>query len=196
MTTQDKERQILAAAEVLFTTRRFHEVTMDEVCQQAEVGKGTIYRYFKDKDDLFQRLITSGSEELGEIVQSESASAEPFAAQLERVILRMRRVMRRRRSLFHLMHQEETRKIAFHEDARARWKAQQKALMDAVATFMRRGHESNALRTDIAPETLAAVLMGMLRSLSWNAEAMPDDEASAKLLTDLFLRGAAAPLRA
>ena len=40
---QGKERRIMEAAERLFTSRRFHEITLEEVAQAAKVGKGTIY---------------------------------------------------------------------------------------------------------------------------------------------------------
>lgn len=191
LTIPDKERQILTAAEVLFTTRRFHEVTMDDVCREAGVGKGTIYRYFKDKDDLFQRLITSGAEELCEILQSESAASDPFAHQLRRVVGRLRQAMQRKHDLFRLMQSEETRKIAFNEATRAQWKQRRKVLLEATAAFLKRGVENKALRDDIAPEALATVLLGMLRSLTWHGEPLPDGEESTSLLTDLFLRGAA-----
>ena len=49
----DKRIAIMRAAERLFHNRRFHEVTLEEVAEAAQVGKGTIYRYFADKDDLF-----------------------------------------------------------------------------------------------------------------------------------------------
>jgi len=41
--------------EKLFTSRRFHKITVDDVAQAAQVGKGTIYRYFQNKDDLFSQ---------------------------------------------------------------------------------------------------------------------------------------------
>lgn len=192
MPTSEKEKQILSAAEVLFTTRRFHEVTMDEVCHQAGVGKGTIYRYFKDKDDLFQRLITSGAEELCEIIQAESAGAEGYPEQLRRIVGRMRQAMQRRHELFRLMQSEETRKIAFNEDTRAQWKLRRKALAETMAAFLRRGVDSGAIRKDIPPEMLAGVLLGMLRSLAWHGDSVPGNEDSTTLLTELFLRGAAA----
>ena len=43
----------MRAAEKLFTSRRYHEISLDAVVQEARVGKGTIYRYFQSKDDLF-----------------------------------------------------------------------------------------------------------------------------------------------
>jgi AcrR family transcriptional regulator len=51
------------------TNRRFHEITLDEVAEAAGIGKGTIYRYFADKDELFFQVATSGFEELCELLK-------------------------------------------------------------------------------------------------------------------------------
>lgn len=41
----------------LFATHRFHEARMDDIAALAEVGKGTVYRYFKDKEELYLALL-------------------------------------------------------------------------------------------------------------------------------------------
>jgi AcrR family transcriptional regulator len=56
--------KILRAAGQLFGTQRFHEVRMDDIAAQAEVSKGTLYRYFNDKEELFQALVTRSSEDI------------------------------------------------------------------------------------------------------------------------------------
>ena len=50
--TKEKRDQILKAAEELFASRRYDEITMDEIAQLAQVGKGTLYRYFSSKEAL------------------------------------------------------------------------------------------------------------------------------------------------
>ncbi|MCD6496685.1 MAG: TetR/AcrR family transcriptional regulator [Deltaproteobacteria bacterium] len=50
MKQRDKKQEIMNAVEHLFRNRRFHEVTLDEVAKEAQVGKGTIYRFFSDND--------------------------------------------------------------------------------------------------------------------------------------------------
>lgn len=48
---------ILDVARRLFTSRGYLGASMDEVALQAGVGKGTIYRYFTDKEGLFYALV-------------------------------------------------------------------------------------------------------------------------------------------
>lgn len=61
MRTADSARgeQILDSAARLFHRRRYHEVRMDDIAADASVAKGTIYRYFEDKEALYLGLIVS-----------------------------------------------------------------------------------------------------------------------------------------
>ena len=67
----DKKQRIMQAAEQLFRTHRFHEITLEEIAREAKVGKGTIYLYFSDKEDLiFQAAITGFDEMCGVLRQN------------------------------------------------------------------------------------------------------------------------------
>src|SRR5215469_3470127 len=50
---------ILAAALEEFSGRGFAAARLEDVAQRAGVGKGTIYLHFRDKEALFQELVTT-----------------------------------------------------------------------------------------------------------------------------------------
>ncbi|MGE0062375.1 MAG: TetR/AcrR family transcriptional regulator [Xanthobacteraceae bacterium] len=52
-----KRETILAAALEEFSARGFADTRLDDVARRAGVAKGTIYLYFRDKQDLFQELV-------------------------------------------------------------------------------------------------------------------------------------------
>ena len=52
-----KREAILAAALEEFAARGFADTRLDDVAKRAGVAKGTIYLYFRDKQDLFQELV-------------------------------------------------------------------------------------------------------------------------------------------
>jgi AcrR family transcriptional regulator len=56
--------RILEAALGVFSEKGFHVATMDEVAERAGVGKGTLYRYFANKETLFNELVRQRLEEL------------------------------------------------------------------------------------------------------------------------------------
>lgn len=66
-TTDRKEREkeqrrkaIVDAAESLFFSKGYDNVSMDEIAKEAELGKGTLYLYFKDKESLFFAVVNRG----------------------------------------------------------------------------------------------------------------------------------------
>lgn len=50
---EDKRNLIIDVAANLFSEFGFHEVNMEMVAKQAGIAKGTIYNYFKSKEDLY-----------------------------------------------------------------------------------------------------------------------------------------------
>src|SRR3954467_14034025 len=52
----DKRERILAAAEVIFARHGFFAARVSEIAKEAGVADGTIYLYFKSKDDLLISL--------------------------------------------------------------------------------------------------------------------------------------------
>lgn len=58
MTTRDQARnRILEAARKLFLEKGFEAANLDEVAQRAGVAKGTIYRYFDSKAELYVEVL-------------------------------------------------------------------------------------------------------------------------------------------
>lgn len=53
-----REEDVLAAALSLFTRDDWQSVTIDQIAAKAEIGKGTIYKHFASKDEIYARLVT------------------------------------------------------------------------------------------------------------------------------------------
>ena len=55
--SQKKRQQILDAAYIVFSRKGYHRATVDEIIALADTGKGTVYNYFINKEQLFYTLI-------------------------------------------------------------------------------------------------------------------------------------------
>ncbi|MGQ3676593.1 TetR/AcrR family transcriptional regulator [Xanthobacter sp. TB0139] len=53
----EKRRRILAGARSVFLERGFDAASMGDIARVAGVSKGTLYVYFRDKEDLFASLV-------------------------------------------------------------------------------------------------------------------------------------------
>lgn len=77
----DKQARILDAAAELFTARPFHEVRLDDIAAQAQVGKGTVYLYWSSKEDVYLAIIRRGfAAVLARLDQELPASQTPWDA--------------------------------------------------------------------------------------------------------------------
>ncbi len=58
---KNKRQHILDAAYLVFSRKGFHRATVDEIISLADTGKGTVYNYFMNKENLFYTLIEERS---------------------------------------------------------------------------------------------------------------------------------------
>ncbi|MCG3179106.1 MAG: hypothetical protein BIFFINMI_01437 [Phycisphaerae bacterium] len=190
MPRPDKRPQIMQAAERLFTSRRFHEITLDDVAQSAGVGKGTIYRYFADKDDLFFQTATNGFAELCELLNVQVPAGASFAAQLTEACAQISGFFDRRRELFRMMQAEDGRMNWCRGPIRDRWMQTRKSLVAAVARIIAKGVAEGQVRTDIAPEVLANFLLGLLRTRARDLADADPAYRRLEVVVEMFCNGA------
>jgi AcrR family transcriptional regulator len=84
--TPDQADRILGAAMRLFGAQRFHEVRMEDIAAEAEVGKGTLYRYFADKEELYRAMLGRSSERFIRRIESVVAGAGTARERLEALV--------------------------------------------------------------------------------------------------------------
>ncbi|MGD8749377.1 MAG: TetR/AcrR family transcriptional regulator [Balneolaceae bacterium] len=66
---REKERrrnQIIDAAEKVIFSQGLDQATMDEIAEEAELSKGTLYLYFKNKNELYMAITERGSQILND----------------------------------------------------------------------------------------------------------------------------------
>jgi TetR/AcrR family fatty acid metabolism transcriptional regulator len=195
MIEQDKRQRIMQAAEKLFSSRRFHEITTDDVAREAKVGKGTIYRYFRDKDDLFFETANSGFEELCQLLREKVSRKAAFSRQLLETCVQISEFFVRRRELFEMMQSEDGRMSLEMGRLGRRWQEKRKKLVDALAVILAGGVQEGTVRSDVAPDVLANFLLGMLRTRTRDLQDYPEAAKRFEMIVDVFCKGAANGVR-
>src|SRR4030067_2739877 len=51
-----RRQQIIVAAKRVFSEKGFNKSTMEDIAQEAELSPGTLYLYFKNKEELYASL--------------------------------------------------------------------------------------------------------------------------------------------
>ena len=83
----ERPREICAAALEVFAEKGFAAAKLDEIARRAGVSKGTLYLYFKDKQDLFRAVVRSAIAPNIEAVTSAVSSLEAPFEQVVRMLL-------------------------------------------------------------------------------------------------------------
>ncbi len=84
----DKRADILQAALELFAERGFHGTAVPLIADKARVGAGTIYRYFKDKEDLVNELYRHWKTRLFEAITTDLPGDLPLRSLFHEVWVR------------------------------------------------------------------------------------------------------------
>ena len=182
--SEGKRREILDAAEAAFGRREFDEVTTDDVAAEAGVGKGTLYRYFPTKEELYAATLLRVLAELDVALERPCTECRAARERLEAICRVMMQVLWARHTLFHALYGLGRSSGNLRREFRSRRSRIQKA----IETVLREGIESGELRAH-DPYTAAQLLLGMIRSGVVFRRPGDTIDAIARDILDVFLSG-------
>jgi len=164
MKKEQKRLLILRAAEELFFSRRFDQVTMEDVCLKARVGKGTIYRYFKDKDELFAEVMLTDLDDLHELLKQKTDKADAPDAKLLAAARALHDFHRRRHSVFRSLHGEWMRAAFGCGKMREEFHKRRERTAALLASIIESGAKAGRYRADVPPPVAARMFLAVLRA--------------------------------
>jgi len=69
---------IAAAAENVFSEHGYHHARMDDIAEAAELAKGTLYYYFKSKDEIYTHLLEREVGKVHDEIRRRISGKAPF----------------------------------------------------------------------------------------------------------------------
>jgi AcrR family transcriptional regulator len=75
-----REEDILAAALSLFNRDDWQAVTIDQIAAKAEIGKGTVYKHFTTKDEIYAKLVVEFHRSILAEIRKIDAAQAPLKA--------------------------------------------------------------------------------------------------------------------
>lgn len=78
----NQAEKMLSAAAHLFARQEFHDVRMGDIALAAGLGKGTLYRYYKDKDALYCALLERAAKDIQLRLSDAIAKADTYRKKL------------------------------------------------------------------------------------------------------------------
>ena len=158
---EQKRSKILAAAAELFAAHPFHKVLLSDVAAAAAVGKGTLYIYFKSKEDLYLSVLYSSFAHLVERMQHRLDQKQLGPMEnLEAAIREIVQFAFQNPHLFDLMRTVPWRHVI--DDVQ--WRGKRAELKTLIASIIRSGIASGIF-CDPHPDLTARFIPGLVRSV-------------------------------
>jgi TetR/AcrR family fatty acid metabolism transcriptional regulator len=189
----DKYRQILDAAIMVFARQGFHQSTVAQVAKAAGVADGTIYLYFKSKDDILFQFYEYKARQVFERFRQAVDEAT-------HAVDKLRNLVRTHLSEFQndihmaIVYQAET-----HQHRRAAQEAikeMSKMYRDIVTEIVELGQQEGNLRCNLTIGLVMRLINGAVNEVinAWiHAGGEYDLVSMADPLVELFLGGIGEP---
>ena len=185
--------EILLAAERLFSKNGFFKTSMAEIAESVQFAMGTVYRFFKSKEEIYISLVEGKVEELLSLLK-EATRSRSSAPEKLRAVIRVKLVFADQNRDFFRIYVSEwsgfewTIKSAFGDRVWKKYLAQ----IDLVANLIKEGIKAGEFRS-VNPKDTSLALHGMLNSTIyvWILQAGPKESLVEKeeWLGTLFLHG-------
>jgi TetR/AcrR family transcriptional regulator, fatty acid metabolism regulator protein len=190
--SDDKRRRILQAAVKVFAQKGYHRAKVAAIARHADVADGTIYLYFRNKEDILVSLFDEVMDEHLRSAREELATVEGAPARLRAIARHHLRVLGGNRDLAVVFQVELRQSTQFMERFTASWLQDYFALVGDVIDD---GRRDGSLRADLPRKLAIKAFFGALDELvtSWIVGGKDYDLSRlAGPMVDLFLHGAAA----
>ncbi|MBL8600972.1 MAG: TetR/AcrR family transcriptional regulator [Myxococcales bacterium] len=191
----DKRERILRAAVKVFARKGFYASRVAEIAKAAGVADGTIYLYFKSKDELLTSLFEDRIVRLLQLLRDESGKHPSGAGRLRQMIELQLGLLEGERDLAEVITVNLRQSSKLLKQFATRRFTEYLELMASVVADAQRAGE---FRADVSPRVMARAIFGALDgiALTW-ALGNPEPgglKRAASQLADVLLHGLSASL--
>ncbi len=185
----DKYQRILEAAIKVFAEQGFFQSTIAQIAKTAGVADGTIYLYFKNKDDILVQFYAYKTRQIFELFREEVNRPGTAEDKLRHLIRRHLMEFQKDRNMA-VVYQAET-----HQTRRlghAQIKEMSKMYRDIISEIVEKGQDEGHIKKDLYMGLVKRFINGAVDEVinSWiHSDGKYDLVSMADPLVDLFIKG-------
>jgi len=189
-----RRQDILRAAEHVFALKGYYEATMQDIAKEAQYATGTVYLYFKDKEDLYFSLVEHKYRDLLAILKKRTSAVQGAKEKLGIFIYEKLSFFERNQDFFRIFVSEGNKSQAI-KMGRFHKLSVIKQHREFVTDLVKFGQEQRLIRSDFSAKQIGDVLIPIFMSVVFNW--LKEEPKGAKNLSrmsgfilDMFLNGA------
>ncbi|HIC91541.1 MAG TPA: TetR/AcrR family transcriptional regulator [Syntrophaceae bacterium] len=192
MKASDKKEKIIRAATKVFAQKGFYNSKVSEIAKEAGVADGTIYLYFRNKDDILISLFEDQMKGIITNMRHELESEADPLKRLERFALTHLNIIDQQKELAEVLQVEIRQSSKFMKEYSNRRFAQ---YVNLISSIIKEGQTKGCIRKDVMPGILKRAFFGALDEMSryWVLAKRKkySTATAAKQISDFFVKGIA-----
>ena len=183
-----REEQIYKAALKVFSKDGYYKADMDLIAQKAKIGKGTVYRYFESKKNLFISLVEWGLNQLKDEILTSIEGIDDVIERINTALEVYFNFYKNHKGFYRILIYE---KYNFMDEIARKFKEKYFAHLHIIENVFHQGIQKGVFK-NIDTRSTAIALIGMTDALlfKWlfeNKSSCFDDELAA--LKEIFFKG-------
>ena len=188
---QRQRKEMLDVAMKLFSEKGYHNASMQEIAEQAEFAVGTLYKFFKNKEERHKALVTEQADRFHRALNAALEVSEDEIEQLRNYVQVKGEVFMRNVSFIRLYF-AETRGASFNIKAGldSELRELHYQMQQALAAVFAKGMDSGRFRRIAEPYHLAVALDSLCNAFFFNwlegRDTYPD---SPDTILNIFFQG-------
>ncbi len=184
----EKYHKILQSAGAVFADLGFHKATISQIAAQAGVADGTLYLYFKNKDDILYQFISFKTEQVFKKMHVAVEDGKTAEEKL-RFLIRCHLEEFQNDKNMAIIFQSEAR---YFRDLESKIKDISKMYLDLLSEIIEQGQIEGSMRQDLFVGLVKRFILGAVEGVisTWvTADGRYDLVSMADPLVDLYLTG-------
>lgn len=157
---EQRRDDIVRAATTVFFDKGLQNATMDEIAEAAELSKGTLYLYFKSKEDLYLAVTTVGFDILNDMFQATIDASPTTLEALQKLGDTYYDFFSRHRNYFRMFQYFQS--PGLHKQVSTEMiqmcEAHNQRTWQTVVALLEKGRQEGLLRTDLSSPEMAVAL--------------------------------------
>ena len=185
----DKYKRILESAVKIFADFGFHHSTISQIAKRAGVADGTIYLYFKNKDDILVQVFAYKTKQVFDRFKEAVDNAGTPVDKLRNLIYRHLTEFQRDPNMAVVYLAETRRKNRVVEN---QIRVMSKMYYDLVAEIIEQGQQDGSIRRELYLGLVKRFILGSVDEAvnTWlHSDGSYDLATMTDPLVDLFIRG-------
>ena len=190
MKDENKHHKILEAAVKVFSEKGFYNSRVSEIAKEANVADGTIYLYFKNKDDL---LISLFEEKFGKFVKdmrAELGKENDALQKIKRFAITHLSIVANQQHLAEVLGVEVRQSTKFMKEYINKPFIE---YLNLIRSVVIEGQEKGLIRKDLTPGVMKRAFFGALDEMAryWvlSTQKKHSIAEAALQISDVFIRG-------